>query len=70
MRTGRAVAVASAALVVAMLIGVSVGPAGLPLWQVIGALLEKLPWQPRLAVPPVTMIMVAPRPPPAATPSR
>ena len=58
MRTGRAVAVACAALAVAMLIGVSVGPAGLPLWQVIGALLEKLPWQPRLAVPPVAVIIV------------
>jgi len=101
-RTGRAVAVACAALAVAMLIGVSVGPAGLTLGQVAAALLVKLPWLPHLAVPPVaviivwqvrlprvilgalvgamlagsvaeapvTMIMVAPRPPPAATPSR
>jgi iron complex transport system permease protein len=57
-RTGRAVAVASAALVVAMLIGISVGPAGLPLRQVGEALLVKLPWQPHLAVPAVAVIIV------------
>ena len=58
MRTGRAVAVACAALAVAMLIGVSVGPAGLTLGQVAAALLVKLPWLPHLAVPPVAVIIV------------
>jgi len=57
-RTGRAVAVACAALAVAMLIGVSVGPAGLTLGQVAAALLVKLPWLPHLAVPPVAVIIV------------
>ncbi len=41
-----------------MIIGVSVGPAGLPLWQVGEALLVKLPWQPHLAVPAVAVIIV------------
>jgi cobalamin transport system permease protein len=57
-RTGRAVAIATAALAVAMIIGVSVGPAGLPLWQVGESLLVKLPWQPHLAVPAVAVIIV------------
>jgi iron complex transport system permease protein len=50
--------VATAALAVAMLIGVSVGPAGLPVWQVGEALLARLPWQPHLAVPAVAVIIV------------
>ncbi|HEY6275714.1 MAG TPA: iron ABC transporter permease [Streptosporangiaceae bacterium] len=58
MRTRRAVAAASSALVIAMLTGVSVGPAGLPLWQVGEALLAHLPWHPHLAVPAIAVVIV------------
>ena len=49
-RPGRAVAVASAALIVAVLLGVAIGPAGLSLPQVLDALAVRLPWHPHVAV--------------------
>ena len=57
-RPGRALAVASAALLVAAAVGVSVGPAGLSLPMVGEALLARLPWHPALSVPGVSVIIV------------
>jgi len=54
-RSGRALAVATAALVVAVAVGVSVGPADLPLRAVGEALLTRLPWHPG---PPVSTVAV------------
>lgn len=51
-RAGRAIAVASAVLIAALLAGVAIGPAGLSLPIVVRALLtELLPWHPALGVP-------------------
>jgi iron complex transport system permease protein len=49
-RPGRAIAVASAALVAAVLLGVAVGPAGLSVPQVLDTLAVRLPWHPHVAV--------------------
>ena len=49
-RPGRAIAVATALLLIAMIIGVSVGPAGLSLPIIAKALLVKLPWHPAMSV--------------------
>ena len=43
-RPARAIAVVSALLIVAMLVGTAVGPAGLSIPQVLGALASRLPW--------------------------
>ncbi len=51
-RAGRAIAVATAVLIAALLAGVAIGPAGLSLPVVVRALLtELLPWHPALGVP-------------------
>jgi iron complex transport system permease protein len=50
--------VAVAILAAAMVAGVSVGPAGLSLPAVAGALLTRLPWHPHLAVPGVDVVIV------------
>jgi iron complex transport system permease protein len=50
--------VATAALIVAMIAGVSVGPARLPLPVVGQALLAHLPWHPHLSVPAVDVVIV------------
>jgi iron complex transport system permease protein len=55
---GRALLVATAALIVAMVVGVSVGPAGLSLPDVGQALLVRLPWHPHLSVPAVDVVIV------------
>jgi iron complex transport system permease protein len=55
---GRALMVATAALIVAMVVGVSVGPAGLSLADVGQALLARLPWHPQLSVPAVDVVIV------------
>ncbi|HYA52367.1 MAG TPA: iron chelate uptake ABC transporter family permease subunit, partial [Streptosporangiaceae bacterium] len=57
-RSGRALAVATAALVVAVAVGVSVGPADLPLRAVGGALLARLPWHPGTPVSAVAVTIV------------
>ncbi len=49
-RPGRAIAVATALLVIAMIIGVSVGPAGISLPVIAEALLARLPWHPATSV--------------------
>ncbi len=54
----RALAVAIAALVVAMAIGVSVGPADLTPAMVGEALLARLPWHPVLSVPGIDVTIV------------
>ena len=58
MRSGRAIAVAAAALVAAVAIGVAVGPADLSLPTVGEALLTRLPWHPGLSVPAVAVTIV------------
>lgn len=50
-RPGRAIAVATGLLVIAMIIGVSVGPAALSLPVIAETLLAKLPWHPAMSVP-------------------
>jgi len=50
-RPGRAIAVATGLLVIAMIIGVSVGPAALSLLVIAETLLAKLPWHPAMSVP-------------------
>jgi iron complex transport system permease protein len=55
---GRAIALASAALAVALVVGVAVGPAGLSLPQVLAAILAKLPWHPHVAVSPLNSAIV------------
>ena len=57
-RPGRPLAIALAALVVALVVGVSVGPAGLSLTTVGEALLVRLPWHPALSVPPIDTAIV------------
>ncbi len=52
------VLLASAVLVVAVLIGVAVGPAGLSLQQVGAALVAKLPWHPHVSVTPLDSAIV------------
>ena len=49
-KPGRAVAVATAALAVAILLGVAIGPAGLSVPQVLGSLAVRLPWHPHVSV--------------------
>jgi iron complex transport system permease protein len=50
-RAARAALVAAVLLLVALAVGVSVGPAGLSLPDVAGALLTRLPWHPHMGVP-------------------
>ena len=50
-RSGPAVAVASAALLIAIIAAVAVGPADLSVLQVLDTLMVKLPWHPHVAVP-------------------
>jgi len=50
---GRALAVAVAVLLAALVVGVSVGPADLSPTTVAEALLVKMPWHPALSVPPI-----------------
>jgi iron complex transport system permease protein len=57
-RPGRPLAIALAALVVALAVGVSVGPADLSLATVGEALLVRLPWHPALSVPPIDVAIV------------
>ena len=57
-RPGRPLAIALAALVVALAVGVSVGPADLSPATVAEALLVRLPWHPALSVPPIDTTIV------------
>jgi iron complex transport system permease protein len=57
-RPGRPLAIALAALVVALAVGVSVGPADLSPATVADALLVRLPWHPALSVPPIDVAIV------------
>jgi iron complex transport system permease protein len=52
------VAIATAVLIVALIVGVSVGPADLSVRVVAEALLARLPWHPGSAVPPVDAAIV------------
>ena len=57
-RPGRPLAVAAAALLVALIVGVSVGPADLSPSLVGQALLARLPWHPAVSVPPIDSAIV------------
>ena len=57
-RSGRALAVAAAALLAAVAVGVAVGPADLSLPVVGEALLARLPWHPGLSVSAVAVTIV------------
>jgi iron complex transport system permease protein len=57
-RPGRPLVIALAALVVALAVGVSVGPADLSPATVAEALLVRLPWHPALSVPPIDTAIV------------
>jgi iron complex transport system permease protein len=57
-RTGRAVGVATTLLVIAVLVGVAIGPADLSLPQVLEALATHLPWHPDISVPPLDTAIV------------
>ncbi|HEX9354748.1 MAG TPA: iron chelate uptake ABC transporter family permease subunit, partial [Streptosporangiaceae bacterium] len=50
-RAARATLVAAVLLLIALAVGVSVGPAGLSLPDVAGALVTRLPWHPAVSVP-------------------
>ena len=49
-RPARAVAVATALLIVAVLLGVAIGPAGMSVPEVLDTLAVRLPWHPHVAV--------------------
>ena len=49
-RPARAIAIATALLIVAVLLGIAIGPAGLSVPQVLDTLAVRLPWHPHLAV--------------------
>jgi iron complex transport system permease protein len=57
-RAGRPLAIAAAALLVALVVGVSVGPADLSPATVGAALLVKMPWHPALSVPAIDVAIV------------
>ena len=57
-RPGRPLTFAVAALAVAVIVGVSVGPADLSPPTIAEALLVRLPWHPALSVPPVDTAIV------------
>ncbi|MBO0776356.1 MAG: iron chelate uptake ABC transporter family permease subunit, partial [Actinobacteria bacterium] len=51
-------AVATVILLAALLAGVSVGPAGLPLPAIAASLLARLPWHPDLSVPGIDVTII------------
>jgi iron complex transport system permease protein len=57
-RPGRAIALASLVLLVAVMIGVAVGPAGLSPLQVLDALATRLPWHPYASTPALNTAIV------------
>jgi iron complex transport system permease protein len=57
-RATRPVLLATAVLLVAVIAGVAVGPAGLSPEQVVAALADRLPWHPNLAVSPLNSAIV------------
>jgi iron complex transport system permease protein len=57
-RAARAILAASALLLIALAVGVCVGPAGLSPPDVAGALLTRLPWHPAVTVPAIDTAIV------------
>jgi iron complex transport system permease protein len=57
-RPGRPILLSSVVLVAAMVIGIAVGPAGLTPHQIVDALVARLPWHPRILVPPLDAAIV------------
>ncbi len=57
-RALRATLVAAVLLVIALAVGVSVGPAGLSLPDIAGALATRLPWHPAVSVPAIDTAIV------------
>ena len=57
-RRFRAVTIATAIMVVALLAGVSIGPAAMPLSAIAGSLAAHLPWHPAVAVSPIDSAII------------
>ena len=57
-RRGRAVIAVTALLVVALIAGISIGPASMPLSAIVGSLAGHLPWHPAVAVPPIDSAII------------
>jgi iron complex transport system permease protein len=57
-RAATPILVATAVLLVSVLVGIAVGPAGLSPEQVVAALADRLPWHPHLAVSPLNSAIV------------
>jgi iron complex transport system permease protein len=57
-RPARAIAVTAVLLVVAVLAGISLGPAAVPLGQVLASIAAHLPWHPPVQVPPADAAIV------------
>ena len=57
-RTARAVLVATAVLVVALIAGVSIGPVSVPASEIVGTLLSHLPWHPAVSVQPIDAAII------------
>jgi iron complex transport system permease protein len=57
-RPGRPLLIATAALIVALIVGVSVGPADIPIGTVLDAVIARLPWHPAVSVPAIDAVIV------------
>ena len=57
-RPGRAIAIATAALAVAMIVGVTIGPAGISIGSVVDSLAVRLPWHPAVSVPGIDVAII------------
>jgi len=57
-RPGRVAGLASVVLLIAVIVGVAVGPAGLSLHQVLDAIATRLPWHPHVSVPAVDTAII------------
>jgi iron complex transport system permease protein len=57
-RTARAVLVATAVLVVAMVAGISIGPVGVPVGEIMDTLISHLPWHPAMSVQPIDAAII------------
>lgn len=57
-RTARAVLVATAVLLIAMIAGISIGPVGVPVGEIVDTVLSHLPWHPAVSVQPIDAAII------------
>jgi iron complex transport system permease protein len=57
-RTATSVLIATAALIVAVIAGISIGPVGVPVGEIAGALVSHLPWHPSVSVQPIDAAII------------